>query len=207
MRRMRKLTLFQLLFVALFALGACTDKEEPIFRAEQKPDVPREEKDLNQQLADLSNGKDPSDPKASALYDQAIESLTRRGAVIETKLVDTLRRSDDWAVRLGCIEVLQSVGTRKCVDHLIAALLDDQSLVAFHADLTLRELTSHSEIPATGKPMGTNGLPSLPKRAATDLAMDAESKIWADYHAKYKRSLHDGWEAWWKANGATVGIK
>ncbi len=190
---------------AVFVVG-CEDRD-PIFHADAQPKVDTTEQDIKAELAQLARGKDVKDIEGSALYDEAVGKLTRRGSAIETKVIDAMRTDTDWGVRMGCVEVLQSIGTKTCVEHLIAALVDDQPLVAFHADKTLQELTKHREIPAAAQPAGANGLTPVPVRDKHDLPLDAEARIWAQWHQENKKVLHDAWEAWWKDNKTKTRVE
>ena len=62
---------------------------------------------IDQDLAALGRGKDPFNGTEIAAYDEAVRRLIARGSAIEGPVIDALRRSSDWAVRLGCIEVLE----------------------------------------------------------------------------------------------------
>ncbi|MBA2480708.1 MAG: hypothetical protein H0V44_08600 [Planctomycetes bacterium] len=202
-----RLTAWAIASVAICGLWCgCGESRDPIFNANPTKAKDTTDQDITAEIGRLSKGKDPKDIDGSAVYDQAIGKLTARGAGIETRIIDALRTSTDWGVRMGCIEVLQSIGGKACIDHLIAALLDDESLVAFHANKTLEELTKHQEVPAASKPTGANGLPPVPVRDANDLEMNAEQKIWQAYHRAHKQPLRDAWAAWWTANQAKTKI-
>lgn len=191
-------------------LGGCGE-ERKAFDATTPAVRPAEAEVLDAEIAQLAAGKDIRDDDGAAAHDEAVSKLTARGSAVEPKLIDTLRSHADWNVRLGCIEVLQSVGSKVCVEHVIAALLDEQPLVAFHANHTLEALTSHHVIPAPGAavPEGTPTaatVPPVPTRAADDLAMDAELRAWTQWYALHGRALHDGWAAWWKDNAAKTRV-
>jgi HEAT repeat protein len=192
--------------VALLWCG-CEKTREPIFNANPTPAKDTSEQQIQKDIAQLAKGKDPKDIDGSAAYDKAVSDLTARGSTIETRIIDALRTSNDWGVRMGCVEVLQSIGGKPCIEHLIASLLDDEALVAFHANKTLEELTKHQEIPAAGKPAGANGLPPVPVRAATNLEMNAEQRLWHDYQHEHRQQLRDAWAAWWKDNQARTRIE
>lgn len=186
------------------ALAGCGE-ERKAFDATTPVAPPPEAQQLEAEIAQLAGGKDERDDEGAAAHDQAVAKLTARGSAVEPKLIDTLRSHADWNVRLGCIEVLQSVGSKACVEHLIAALRDEQPLVAFHANHSLEALTKHQVVPATGKdPVA--GLPPIPARPADDLAMDAELRQWTAWYAQHGQLLHDTWKAWWTENGAKTRI-
>jgi HEAT repeat protein len=161
---------------------------------------------IERDLDALAHGRDPNDAKESKLRDDAVRALIKRGSGIETALIDRLRRSDDWAVRLGIIEVLMATGTKASVDHLIVCLDDDEPLVALRANTTLQEMTQHAEIPAAGT-AGANGLPPVPVRPANDLAMDAELRQWSLWHREHRAALRQAWATWWSANRDEFKIK
>ena len=161
---------------------------------------------VERDLDALAHGREPNDAKESKLRDDAVRALIKRGSSIETVLIDRLRRSDDWAVRLGIIEVLMATGTKASIDHFIVCLEDDEPLVALRANTTLQEMTQHAEIPAAGS-AGANGLPPVPPRPATDLAMDAELRQWSLWHREHRAALRQAWAAWWAANRDQITIK
>ncbi|GDY11845.1 hypothetical protein LBMAG53_07230 [Planctomycetota bacterium] len=158
----------------------------------------KNEAETRADIAILSAGKTPDDPDASAACDQARERLIARGSTIESLVWEALISSPDWGVRLGCVEVLQAIGTRASVEKLMAVLDDPEPLVAFHADVTLRVMFDHREIPTAGQPIGSNQLPPVPVRPATDNDPEADRKLWAAWHAQYAKLLRAAWEDWWK---------
>ncbi|MBA3710334.1 MAG: hypothetical protein H0W83_16110 [Planctomycetes bacterium] len=187
--------------------SGCEDSREPIYHAKPSPKGDSTERDIAAEIANLAKGKDPNDIDASALYDEAVSKLTGRGQKVESRIIDALRTSTDWGIRMGCIEVLESTGSKACVEHLIAALLDDEPLVAFHANKTLEELTRHKEIPEAGKPTAANGLPSVPARDPAHLEMNAEQKLWSAYQREHRTRLHDAWDAWWTDNKSRTKVE
>ncbi len=157
-------------------------------------------------INELAYGKDPANTEHSKRYDDARDRLIRRGSGIEHELIDELRRSDDWAVRYGLVEVLQATGTRACVPHLIAVLDDPEPLVAYMANQALVEMTKHSEIPGSG---GTapNGLPPVPKRDPKNLDLDAEQQLWATWQRVHGGTLRSAWDGWWTTNKDEIAIR
>jgi hypothetical protein len=162
--------------------------------------------EISAQINDLAAGKDPNDEAGETKHDAAVSALTARGSAVELSIVDALHANPDWNVRLGCIEILQSIGTKACVSHLIYALRDSEPLVALQADHTLVALTKHSEIPAADAHTGANGLPPVPARPANQLGMDAELKIWTTWYHEHGQVLHDSWASWWRANSERIAI-
>jgi hypothetical protein len=194
----------------ILALAGCDDDDpprEPAFHEQTQRDPNADTREVHALIGALANGKDPDDPKASAAYDEAKAKLVRQGGAIENDLIDALRSNHDWGVRLGCIEVLQAVGGKACVDHLIATVLDDVPLVAFQAEKTLEVMTDHQVIPPAGAPTSLDGVPPIPARAPNDLAMDAELRIWSAWQQQYKQPLHDAWTAWWKENKGKTKVE
>jgi len=161
---------------------------------------------LDAEIQKLAAGKDPDDEQGEIIHDDAVASLTARGSIIELSIVDAMRGNHDWNVRLGCVEILQSIGTKACIPHLIAALRDPEPLVAFTANSTLEALTKHEEIPADGTTRTANGLPPVPPRPPSQLALDTELKIWSIWYRDNGKQLHDSWDEWWKANAERVRI-
>lgn len=177
----------------------------------EKPDGPTkaelEAKEVEKLLGNLSKGKDLAQIEDTKIYDAAVDALIRRGSAIESTLIDNLRRSSDWSVRVGIIEVLQATGSKACIEHLIAVLHDDEALVAFRANTTLQELCQHREIPETGKPATGNGLSPVPLRPVEDLALDAELRTWTLWHQDNKLRLQEAWKTWWTANRENTVIR
>lgn len=162
--------------------------------------------DIHQELAQLARGKDAKDDEGQAAHDEAVAKLTAHGPSVEPHIIDALRTDADWNVRLGCIEVLQSIGSKTCIDHLIYALTDREPLVALQANYTLEALTKHQEIPAAGAPTGANGLPPVPRRRENENEMDVELRLWTSWYHDHGPSLHQAWVTWWKANREHVAI-
>jgi len=196
---------FPMLLLVLLALvmtsSGCSDqRDDELFSSpSEKKDDP-ERMALKRDLLELSKSKDPDDLEASAKYEDAKQRLIHRGSTIEAPLTEALLGSDDWGIRLGVVEVLQAIATRRSVMPLIQVLDDVQPLVALKAEYTLREMTQHREIPPEGEPTGANGLPPVPVRDPQDLDMEAELKLWTTWHAQYKTQLRAAWSDWWEKN-------
>lgn len=197
------------LLLSLLALlaASCTDREGPSTANPTAKDPAAERAAVEKDLDVLAAGKDLSQAEAESAWHQAIQRLSRRGAGIEIQVVDRLRRDPDWGVRLGCIEVLQSIGSRGCIEHLIATLADPEPLVALRANDTLAAMTRHDEIPGPGMQAGANGLPPVPLPPADDLAMDAEYRQWSAWHRQHGAALKQAWAGWWEANQGKLSIE
>lgn len=157
-------------------------------------------------IADLAAAKDLSNAKDSKRLDDAKARLIACGSKIETTLIDNLRRSDDWGIRLGIIEVLMATGTKASVDHLIVCLDDSEPLVAFRANSLLVEMTQHTEIPAAGSAAAAS-IPPVPLPPAADLSLDVEQRTWATWQRAHGKALRSAWASWWAANKGTIEIK
>lgn len=147
------------------------------------------------------------DPDAEADFWNAVQSLTNHGAVAEPYLLEALAGDPKWAVRYGTIHVLDSVGTRDCVEPLIRVLDDEHYLVSFKAVHTLRVLTDHRIIPESADNASPNGLPPVPAADPDDYQADAAIQPWIRWHLKHGMQLRDQWLEWWSANGSKVGIE
>jgi HEAT repeat protein len=187
---------------ALFAAGCGEERKDPFDRKGALENA-KDDEGIDKDIADLAKLRDPDDAAASVAADRARDALILRGSRVETKIIDTLRSSPDWAVRLGCIEVLQSIGTRACIEHLIAVLDDPESLVAFHSNITLEAILGVQQLAGDGKP-GLASLPPVPKPDGID--RDAERRAWTDWHLRHGIELKRAWTDWWAANRATVKI-
>lgn len=204
---MRTVPLLTVLSAALLVTGGCDDRTgDDVFHAEVKRAQAPQDEAIAKEIAALANCGKPTDPDASVAYDQAVDSLIKRGVPVETRLIDALRSSADANIRYGCIEVLAAVGTKACVEHLIAVLDDPAALVAWKSVITLRVLTKQRFIPETGKP-AVQDLPPVPERDPKDLALDAESRIWAAWHAEHKDALKAAWERWWADSKADFRLE
>ena len=189
-------------------LIGCGEDSRPLFNPDPSPTFKDDERKVVQaEIALLANGKDPSDIEASATYSETVQKLTARGSKIEPMLIEALAGDQDWAVRMGTVEVLQSVGTKSCIDVLIVATKDPAPLVALNADKLLSAMTDHRVIPKAGAAVSPEGLPSVPLREADNLALDADEKIWAIWHQQNSKLLYSTWLEWWKANRGTVKIQ
>ncbi len=201
--RLPSWTTVWLLFVVL-VIGGCGDDREVVFSTDAPP--PTDDRPaVLADIAALAHGKAIANPEHAAPYHQAVDALIARGARIEPTLIEALGGNDDWGVRLGVVEVLKAVGTRRCIEPLMGALEDPQPLVALNADRLLREMLSHNVIPEANQPP-RDGVPPVPVRRPDDLALDAEEKLWATWHGEHRVALHRAWRAWWEANKATAKI-
>ena len=207
---MRERLLLVIAAIPAILLPAGCESERTDTKVEVRSDTTAQDDEkgrIADDIAKLATGKDLSAALDAKTFGDAKDRLIRRGSRIETTLIDSLRRSDDWGVRLGVIEVLMATGTRISVDHLITVLDDPQPLVALRANTLLVEMTQHSEIPTAGAPTAANGLPPVPKPAAGDLALDAEERQWAFWQRANGKTLRAAWASWWTANQGTVEIK
>jgi HEAT repeat protein len=194
-----------LLGLLVVLVGGCGgDQREVVFSTDAPP--PADDRPaMLRDIAVLGNAKDLRDAAKAKAYHEAVDALIARGARAEPPLIEALGGNDDWGVRLGAVEVLKAVGSRRSVEPLLGALEDPEPLVALNADHLLRALLGHSVIPAAGQPP-QGDLPPVPARAPDDLALDAEEKLWAAWHREHKVALHRAWRTWWEANRATVVI-
>lgn len=197
--------------MSLFALASCESERQAVkveeHHAGDSTPAEDERSAISRDIAALAAGKEQIKAEDTKKYDDARDALIRRGSAIETTLIDNLRRSEDWGIRLGIIEVLMATGTKGSVDHLIFCLDDDEPLVALRANTTLQEMTNHNEIPPAGSASGGNGLPPVPVRPATDLAMDADLRQWSAWHHDHAKQLRSAWTTWWAANKDQIKIK
>ncbi len=183
------------------ALGGCDDERQPLFSTTPAKNAESERQTLFSEIAQLANGKhEANDAGASKAYDEAKDTLIARGAAIENELCESLASNTDWGVRLGCVEVLESVGTKICIPTIIAALDDPEPVVALYASHMLSILCKHEEIPATGAAPGPNGLPPLPAKAGKRAALDADLKGWVAWHQVNHAALRKAWDGWWVQN-------
>lgn len=204
---MRPLPSLALAAVALAALGLSgCGEDDDIFRANPTPYEDQAGKELSAEIANLASGGKMADPASSVAYDTAVQSLIMRGVKAETRVIDALRRDPDPHVRIGCIEVLRAIATKASIEHLIAVLDDSDPMVAWNADITLRVLCRTRMIPEAGQPPKA-GLPPVPLRAADDLAISADERIWSTWYATNKAELKAAWERWWADSKATFKLE
>jgi len=201
------LVLCALIFTLIVVTGCSGSKPRSFDEGKTLSFSDADHKAIEKEIGQLARGKQVSDIEGMAIYSEAVVALTNRGSRIEPHLLEALAGNDDWSVRRGVIEVLGSLGTRRCVDHLIAATGDAVPLVGLYAHKTLQAMTGFHPIPAAGEPTGANGLPPVPQRASTNLELDAEEKLWASWHEQYGRQLQKIWTTWWKDNRGTVDLK
>jgi HEAT repeat protein len=200
-----RLSFMLVMGLTVVLLAGCSDEREVVF-ATDAPPVADDRQAVLADIAELSNGKELLKAEHAQRYHTAVDALIARGSRIESILIEELGGSNDWAVRLGVVEVLKGVATRRSIEPLMGALEDPQPLVALNADYLLRALTKHSVIPATGQ-APINGLPPVPARTAEDISLDAEENLWAAWHQQHRVALHDAWRTWWQANQGTVVIE
>jgi hypothetical protein len=192
------------LLCAALLIGGCNEERDVVFSTDAPP--PADDRPaLLADIAALAHAKQLSDPDHAAPYHQAVDALIARGARIEPTLIETLGGNTDWGVRLGVVDVLKAVGTRRSIEPLMGALEDPEPLVALNADRLLREMLGHNVIPAAGE-APRDGLAPVPARPENDLALDADEKLWAAWHRQNRVALHQAWRTWWEANRTTVKI-
>ncbi len=183
------------------ALGGCDEERQPLFSTTPEHRGESERQTVFAEIALLANGKsEATDAGASKAYDDAKAKLIARGSAIENELCESLAANADWGVRLGCVEVLESVGTKICIPTIIAALDDPEPVVALYASHMLSTLCKHDEIPAAGAASGANGLPPLPAKSGKNSALDADMKSWSAWHQANHAALRKAWDTWWAQN-------
>ena len=197
--------LFSLAMSALLVSSGCGDNRDVIFSTEPAVNTAGDREAMLADIASLAKGKNRKNPDNEQAYNRALDALIARGSRIEPSLIEALGGSDDWAVRLGVVNVFKAIGTRRSVEPLMGALEDAQPLVALSVNNLLSAMTKHTVIPAAGEPP-RDGLVAVPQRSETDLALDAEEKIWSTWHGQYHVALHAAWSAWWEANKDKVEI-
>jgi len=201
---LRRLSVLLMGSVLALLLAGCGEEREVVFSTDAPP-AADDRPAILADIAALTNAKDLLDAGKAATYHQAVDGLIARGARIEPMLIEALGGNNDWGVRLGVIEVLKGVGTRRSIEPLMGALEDPQPLVALNADYLLRGMTKHRVIPALGE-APRDGLTPVPQRPASDLALDADEKLWAAWHRDHHVALHQAWRTWWQTNKATVVV-
>jgi hypothetical protein len=195
------------LLALIIVISACsTTRSSAIFDPHDGKVRDNSRKEIAAEIAKLAQGKDVNDDEGVANHSDAVMKLSSRGAVVEPQMIETLNGSDDWSMRLGAIEVLESVGGRNCVDALIEALNDKHPLVARRAEVLLSNLCDHKVIPEAGQPVSAEGVPPIPRRDPNQLALDTEEKIWNAWYKDNSLALQQAWSTWWKNNKKTVTI-
>lgn len=159
---------------------------------------------VKEDIAALSNGSRRDDPDAEHLYNKARDNLIKYGSTIEPHILFELEHGKDWAVRYGCIEVLDGVGTRKCIEPLIACLEDEHPLVAQKAMYSLRVFCGHKIVPKTDSPSAP--VPPIPQRKP-DESMQQDYSNWVSWYKEYGKALHQAWMNWYQANKADITVE
>jgi len=205
---MRRAGLVAMVIAAALAQGCASNPSSRLYDSPTKATFKDDErKAVRAEIAKLAKGKDTNDIEATATYSEAVNQLTGRGSKIESELIEALVGDNDWAVRMGVLEVLASVGTRASIEPVIGATKDSAALVALHANKLLEAMTEHRIIPLAGEPGSAAPVPSVPARDPKVLDLDAEERIWATWHQQHGAKLHESWLAWWKTNRGKVAIK
>jgi hypothetical protein len=200
--------LFAFVLVFVGVSGGCSNPSERAYDNGSKIAFSDTElKEVQAEIAKLARGKSTEDIEGTAIYSEAVTDLTRRGSRIESTLIETLAGNPDWAIRMGVIEVLGSLGTRRCVDTVIAATGDVAPLVSLHANKLLEVMTNHRVIPEPGQETSAEGLPPVPQRSPDQIALNTEERLWAGWHQDNSKLLQATWKTWWKANRGTVDIQ
>lgn len=202
---MRPIVCLLVFAVATIVLACNPSRESKGLFEDQGPLSEQEREEVAELIEQLATAKDLTDPDDEAAYRDAVQDLTLRGSGIEFLLIEALTEHEDWGVRYGVIHVLDSVGTRSCVEPLIATLADPSYLVGYKAMQTLRVFTEHREIPEEGT--AANGLSAVPPADPEDLDSESRFKPWIRWHRDHAADLRDAWLRWWKAEGAGVVIE
>lgn len=172
----------------LTGCSAPTNSNRPV-------DPEDEANEIKALIEELSHYRSVDDLDSEETYRNAVFELTMRGSAAEPLLVDALATSDDWGIRYGALEVLDSVGTNRSVETLIGRLNDAEPQVALKALFTVRAITAHSEVPLEG--IAPSGLPAIPQRAPDDYEPDTEIRNWTAWHAQHGALLQATWQSWW----------
>lgn len=167
-----------------------------------------DEERVKQLIAELDAGSNPNDARSSVIYNKSIEELTNIGSGAEPFLVFELNESNNWAIKYGCIEVLDSIGSKQCIEALIARLRDVHPKVAMKAMYSLRVICSYRVVPEKMPEDAKTvvEIPPVPVRGASqDMAEDYN--MWVDWYDAHGVKLHAQWEQWWLDNKATIKIE
>jgi len=188
-----------------FAVG-CSDRDEgakdPFALGEGGGGEIQEQ--LRELFAQLREGeRKDEDFEANVAFYDAVDKLIlmvdEQGTSIEPELIGELGATDSWAVRLGILHVLASIGTEKSVEPIMACILDPHPQVSHKAMYVLRGMTAHRIAPEEGE---DDGLPAVPASGEGD---DAFSP-WARWHSRHGDELHARWTRWWKVHRDEVEI-
>jgi len=194
----------------LCILGACNDnldRDKGLFGQDEQTDGERDEEDaaIDADIEALADWKQIDDPDAAVAYDDARRRLEMRGTAVQPQLIAALATSDDWGIRYGAIEVLDSIGTRDCIDVLIDTLDDQRPAVAYKAMMSLRVICDHREIPTEG--VAENGLSAVPEPPADSLERHVRHRLWKAWHQEHAVALERAWKRWWEANRRELVIE
>ena len=185
-------------------LGACTasirkaDKDMFDAKGMSGPQVELDEQEVSGYIDQLDHYQQINDPKSEVLYDEAIVWLTKQGSYIEPYLIERIASTDNWAVKFGALNVLDSVGTKRSIESFIACLLDNNPEVSLKALYNLRAFSGRRFIPKNGK--SEHGMPPVPPRDVNNFEPGADLQIWQTWTREYGAILHRTWEAWWNTN-------
>ncbi len=184
---MRSLTL-GLFCLGLLLASSTGCREESSLFANQKTGTGYDEEEVKAEIDSLVVGEEMAGSiEADIEFWDTVDALIDRSSLIQPTLIEELSSSRSWAVRLGVLHVLASIGTKECVEPVLACLRDDHPVVARQALSLLRELTGHQivqEDPAPGD------LPALPD----------DMEAWRTWHRQHQARLHLRWTQWWEAN-------
>ena len=163
-----------------------------------------DEAKVKEQIAILSEGSKADDADAEFRYNEARDGLIKMGTGVEPFILFEMKNGRDWSVRLGCIEVLDGIGTKKCVEPLIECLLDEHPLVAQKAMYSLRVFCGHRIVPDTDMPGAP--VPPIPQRAENE-SFEKDYTIWVAWHEQNRKAFYRAWVEWWKANKGEVTVE
>ncbi len=139
--------------------------------------------------------------QAAKEYSDAVAQLTDYGARVEPYAFEALSSSEDWGIRYGALEVLDSIMISKSgMELLITAMGDANALVAMKALWSLRALSGR-ETYETGR----NDLPADPAYAEGMSSTDYET-LWRRYFLDNGPALQKAWRIWWTKNQESFNL-
>jgi HEAT repeat protein len=196
--------------VLMICMGGCgksSDQRQAMFSTEDDQQNDVKHRQVLNEIALMANAKaDIDNAEALKVNQDAQNKLIARGSSIENDLVQALQDDHDWGVRLGCVQVLDAVGTSRCVPYLITALTDPEPVVALYADKLLVALCRHDEIPSLDAGTGANGIPPLPPKHSGNAPIDSDMKDWSNWYLANHGKLHTAWAAWWQSHKDKIKI-
>lgn len=142
---------------------------------------------INELIVKLEAGKDLSQVGNEGTFYETVNELSLQGGEAEPYIIDALRTDPDWGIRLGCLHVLDGIGTKDALPAIVDAIDDPEPEVCLKATYTARGISGHKILETDAAP----NIPPLPETMGEQGMVDLQ-----EWHLRYSKSLRTYWQQW-----------